>query len=166
LQHQFLQDGNLPFSDIVSTDLIEQALTALAVSWVDCVYTPLITLCVFLGQVLSADHSCRAAVLDVGTCRYAGKGQCELGLLYQMWSVFQPGSIMLADRLMVETAQSPAEFLDRHVRGDWGELSADDEQLNDEAVPDGNQHDRPKFRLLDHPFPRMNSWESTMERRT
>src|SRR5436190_20396368 len=62
LQHQFLQDGNLPFSDILSTDLIEQALTVLAVSWIDCVYTPLVTLCVFLGQVLSADHSCRAAV--------------------------------------------------------------------------------------------------------
>src|SRR5271167_3503726 len=40
------------------------------------------------------------AVLDVGICRYAGKGQSELALLRQMWSVFQPGSIMLADRLM------------------------------------------------------------------
>ena len=31
LQHQFLQDGNLPFSDILSTELIKQALTALEV---------------------------------------------------------------------------------------------------------------------------------------
>lgn len=208
LQQQFLQDGNLPFSDILSGDLIAQALTALQVGWTDCVYTPLVTLCVFLGQVLSADHSCRAAVarliahrvarkepacsaetgaycqarkrlpeeffsqlaqqtgrqldahaksewlwknrrvyivdgatvsmpdtrenqqaypqppqqkpglgfplmriavifslacgavLDVGMCRYAGKGQSELALLRQMWSIFQPGSIMLADRLM------------------------------------------------------------------
>jgi hypothetical protein len=188
--------------------LIEQALTALQVGLIDCVYTPLVTLCVFLGQVLSADHSCRAAVarliayrvarkqracspetgayclarkrlpeeffsqiarqtgrqldakaksewlwknrrvyifdgatvsmpdtsknqqaypqppqqkpglgfplmriaaifslacgavLDVGMCRYAGKGQSELALLRQLWSIFQPGSIMLADRLM------------------------------------------------------------------
>ena len=208
LQQQFLQDGNLPFSDILSTELIQQALTALQVGLVDCVYTPLVTLCVFLGQVLSADHSCRAAVarliayrvarkeracspetgaycqarkrlpeeffsqiarqtgrqldanaksswlwknrrvyifdgatvsmpdtyanqqaypqppqqkpglgfplmriaaifslacgsvLDVGLCRYAGKGQSELALLRQLWSIFQPGSIMLADRLM------------------------------------------------------------------
>ncbi len=208
LQQQFLQDGNLPFSDILSTGLIEQALTALQVGLVDCVYTPLVTLRVFLGQVLSADHSCRAAVvrliayrvarkqracspetsaycqarkrlpeeffsqiarqtgrqldgkaksdwlwknrhvyifdgatvsmpdtyenqqaypqppqqkpglgfplariavifslacgavLDVGMCRYAGKGQSELALLRQLWSIFQPGSIMLADRLM------------------------------------------------------------------
>ncbi len=208
LQQQFLQDGNLPFGDILSTGLIEQALTALQVGLVDCVYTPLVTLRVFLGQVLSADHSCRAAVahliayrvarkqracsaetgaycqarkrlperffsqiarqtgrqlnanaksewlwnnrhvyifngatvsmpdthanqqaypqppqqkpglgfplmriaaifslacgavLDVGMCRYAGKGQSELALLRQLWSIFQPGSIMLADRLM------------------------------------------------------------------
>lgn len=208
LQQQFLQDGNLPFSDILSTGLIEQALTALQVGLVNCVYTPLVTLRVFLGQVLSADHSCRAAVarliayrvarkqracspetgayclarkrlpeeffsqiarqtgrqldakaksewlwknrrvyifdgatvsmpdtyanqqaypqppqqkpglgfplmriavifslacgavLDVGMCRYAGKGQSELALLRQLWSIFQPGSIMLADRLM------------------------------------------------------------------
>ncbi len=208
LQQQYLQDGNLPFSDILSAELIEQTLTALQVGWIDRIFTPLVTLCVFLGQVLSADHSCRAAVarliahrvarkerrcsaetgaycqarkrlpeaffsqiarqtgqrleesvnpdwlwkkrrvylvdgatvslpdtpanqqaypqvpqqkpglgfplmriavvfslacgavLDVGMCRYAGKGQSELALLRQMWSIFQPGSIMLADRLM------------------------------------------------------------------
>ena len=73
LQHQFLQDGNLPFSDILSTGLIEQALTALQVGLVDCVYTPLVTLCVFLGQVLSADHSCRAAVARLIAYRVARK---------------------------------------------------------------------------------------------
>src|SRR5258708_4527861 len=73
LQQQFLQDGNLPFSDILSTDLIEQALTALQVGLVDCVYTPLVTLCVFLGQVLSADHSCRAAVARLIAYRVARK---------------------------------------------------------------------------------------------
>lgn len=40
------------------------------------------------------------AVLDVGICCYAGKGQSELALLRQLWSIFQPGDIMLADRLM------------------------------------------------------------------
>ncbi len=53
LQQQFLQDGNLPFSDVLSSELIEQALTALQVGWVDCIYTPLVTLRVFLGQVLT-----------------------------------------------------------------------------------------------------------------
>ena len=62
LQHQFLQDESLPFSNILSRELIKDALTALQLDWVDRIYTPLVTLCVFLGQVLSADHSCRAAV--------------------------------------------------------------------------------------------------------
>jgi hypothetical protein len=40
------------------------------------------------------------AVLDLGICRYAGKGQSELGLLRSLWRAFQPGDVMLADRLM------------------------------------------------------------------
>ena len=38
-----------------------------------------------------------------------------------------------------QAGQSPAEFLDRHIRGDWGNLSADDRALNDEAVQDGSR---------------------------
>jgi hypothetical protein len=208
LRRQFLQDGDLPLSDVLSEGIIAQALTAINVCWLDRIYSPLITLWIFLGQVLSADHSCRAAVarliahrisqgqspcspetgaycqarkrlpeeffsnvarqtgraletgvdpqwhwkqrrvyvfdgstvsmpdtpenqraypqnvaqqpglgfpiariaaifslacgavLDVGICRYAGKGQSELGMLRNLWSMFLPGDIMLADRLM------------------------------------------------------------------
>jgi hypothetical protein len=35
--------------------------------------------------------------------------------------------------------QAPAEFLDRHVRGDWGEVSKGDARLNDAAVRDGER---------------------------
>jgi hypothetical protein len=38
-----------------------------------------------------------------------------------------------------QAGQSPAEFLDRHVRGDWGDLCADDRALNDEAIQDGSR---------------------------
>src|ERR1700689_147786 len=40
------------------------------------------------------------AVLDLGICRYAGKGQSELGMLRTLWNMFLPGDIFLADRLM------------------------------------------------------------------
>ncbi len=40
------------------------------------------------------------AILDVGICRYAGKGQSELGLLRGLWNLFRPGDVLLADRLM------------------------------------------------------------------
>jgi len=207
LRRQFLQDGGLPFTDILSEELVSQALKAID-GYLDRIYSPLVTLWVFLGQVLSADPSCRAAVarlivhrisrkqkpcsaetgaycqarkrlpekffsdaarqtgsaletnakqdwlwkrrrvlvydgstvsmpdtpenqaaypqpvaqkpgigfpmariaavfslacgavLDLGICRYAGKGQSELGMLRTLWNIFRPGDIMLADRLM------------------------------------------------------------------
>ncbi len=40
------------------------------------------------------------AVVDLGICRYAGKGQSELGLLRTMWDNFRRGDILLADSLM------------------------------------------------------------------
>ena len=62
LRRQFLQDGNLPFTKVLSAALVRRALTAFNVSWIDRIFSPLVTLWVFLGQVLSADSSCRAAV--------------------------------------------------------------------------------------------------------
>jgi hypothetical protein len=62
LRQQFLQDGDLPFTDVLSAEVVSQALAAIGASWNDRIFTPLVTLWVFLGQVLSADRSCRAAV--------------------------------------------------------------------------------------------------------
>ena len=208
LRHQFLQDGDLPFSDVLTADVVSQALAAIGACWNDSIYTPLVTLWVFLGQVLSADPCCRAAVarliahrisqglrpcssetgaycqarkrlpelffsivaflvgrkldesvnsqwlwkgrrvylfdgstvsmpdtpanrkeypltynqrpgtafpvarigaiislacgamVNLGICRYAGKGQSELGLLRKLWDVFRRGDVLVADRLM------------------------------------------------------------------
>ena len=62
LRRQFLQDGELPFTDVLSRETVTQGLDAIENAWNDSIYTPLVTLWVFLGQVLSADHSCRNAV--------------------------------------------------------------------------------------------------------
>ena len=40
---------------------------------------------------------------------------------------------------MEGSGQSPAEFLGRHVRGDWGAVSEGDGLLNDDAVKDGTR---------------------------
>jgi hypothetical protein len=208
LRRQFLQDGDMPFNNILSEGIVERALTALKLFWKDRIFSPLVTLWVFLGQVLSSDHSCRSAVarliahrisrgqspcsaetgaycqarkrlperffsdvaretgraldanvephwlwkrrrvyvydgssvsmpdtpenqseypqpkvqkpglgfplariaaffslacgavLDLGICRYAGRGQSELGMLRTLWNIFRPGDVLLADRLM------------------------------------------------------------------
>ncbi len=44
---------------------------------------------------------------------------------------------MDAYRLREETGQSPSEFLDRHLTGDWGEMDAHDSRLNDRALESG-----------------------------
>lgn len=62
LKRQFLQEGDLPFTSVLSEKTIAPALQAIEAVWKDRIYTPLVTLWVFLGQVISADHSCRAAV--------------------------------------------------------------------------------------------------------
>jgi hypothetical protein len=62
LRHQFLQDGGLPFTDVLSEDVVARSLSTIKTCWLDRINSPLVTLWVFLGQVLSADHSCRAAV--------------------------------------------------------------------------------------------------------
>src|SRR6476469_9511074 len=207
LRRQFLQDGGLPFTDVLTDDVLADALATVG-HWLDRVFSPLVTLWVFLGQVLDSDHSCRAAVarlvahrvargqrpcaartgaycrarqrlpegffaaaarrvgrnldarvdrrwlwkgrrvclfdgstvsmpdtdenrreyplaynqtpgtnfaiarigaiislscgaiLDLGICRYAGKGQGEVSLLRQLWDVLRPGDVLLRDRLM------------------------------------------------------------------
>src|SRR4051794_26795609 len=61
LRRRFLQDGDLPFTDVLTEESIAQALSAIG-GWLDRIFSPLVTLSVFLGQVLSAAPSCRAPV--------------------------------------------------------------------------------------------------------
>src|SRR6476660_4953749 len=86
LRRQFLQDGGLPFSNVLSEEVVAQALTAIGAFWMDRIYSPLVTLWVFLGQVLSADHSCRAAVARLIAHRISrgqGPGSPETGAYCQ-----------------------------------------------------------------------------------
>src|SRR5580700_6613673 len=75
LRHQFLQDGDLPFTNVLSEEAIAESLTAISTCWLDRIYSPLVTLWVFLSQVLSADHSCRAAVARLIAHRIS-RGRC------------------------------------------------------------------------------------------
>jgi hypothetical protein len=53
-----------------------------------------------LARIAAVFSLACGAVLDLGICRYAGKGQSELGMLRTLWELFLPGDVMLADRLM------------------------------------------------------------------
>ncbi len=50
-----------------------------------------------IGAIISL--AC-GAVLNLGICRYAGKGQGEVSLLRQIWDLLRPGDVLLTDRLM------------------------------------------------------------------
>ena len=77
LRRQFLQDDGLPFADVLTEGIIAEALAAVG-GWLDRIFSPLVTLWVFLGQVLSPDHSCRAAVARLIAHRVArGQRPCS-----------------------------------------------------------------------------------------
>src|SRR4029077_7046948 len=50
-----------------------------------------------IGAVISL--AC-GAIVNLGVCRYAGKGQGEVSLLRQLWDVLRPGDVLLTDALM------------------------------------------------------------------
>jgi putative transposase len=68
LRAAFLQTDGLPLDDVLTA---ADVVTAFADAGADCygsataIFTPLLTLWAFLGQLLHSDHSCRAAVLRV-----------------------------------------------------------------------------------------------------
>ena len=49
--------------------------------------------------------------------------------------VATPGALEALDKC----GQSPSEFLDRHILGDWGDVSEDDKQANEVALVDGSR---------------------------
>src|SRR5262249_20411351 len=51
-----------------------------------------------IGAIISL--SC-GAILNMGICRYAGKGQGEVSLLRKLWDMLRPGDVLLTDCLMV-----------------------------------------------------------------
>lgn len=78
LRQQFLQDGPLPLTNVLSAETITPALQSIVAGWNDRIFTPLVTLWVFLGQVLSADHSCRHAVARLIAHRVSqGESACS-----------------------------------------------------------------------------------------
>src|SRR6266496_4450200 len=67
---QFVQQQGLPFLRVLSRALVETACRHVNHLWRQRIYTPWITLSIFLSQVLSDDHSCDDAVDRFQKFRY------------------------------------------------------------------------------------------------
>ena len=59
-----------------------------------------------------------------------GKPKFSLGQI-----LATPGAL----EALQESGQTPAFFLARHVKGDWGEVCDEDKQANDQAFVDGSR---------------------------
>src|SRR5215468_8889610 len=114
LRRQFLQHGDLPFTNVLPEEVIAQALTALS-GWLDRMFSPLVTLWVFLGQVLSADHSCRAAVARLIAHRISRRQRpcsAETGAYCQARQ-------RLPEKFFSEVARQTGRSLDAKVDAQW-----------------------------------------------
>src|SRR5262245_31768891 len=114
LRRQFLQDGDLPFTNVLTEEVIAQALTAIT-GWLDRIFSPLVTLWVFLGQVLSADHSCRAAVARLIAHRLTqGQSPCsaETGAYCQARQ-------RLPESFFADVARQTGHALEADVDSQW-----------------------------------------------
>ena len=55
---------------------------------------------------------------------------------------FQPGTVVAtpgAIEVLAESGQVAGFFLDMHLQGNWGEVDADDQKANDQALIDGSR---------------------------
>lgn len=72
------RDGDLYFAALVDRQSISEAFGEASSLWQGWIYSPAVTVWVFLGQCLSADHSCRDAVARLTAWRTAqGLAPCS-----------------------------------------------------------------------------------------
>ena len=115
LRRQYLQEGTLPFCNVLTDESITRALTGANITWLDRIFSPLVTLWVFLGQILSADHSCRAAVARLIAHRLScGERACssETGAYCQARK-------RLPERFFADVARQTGQALETEVGGRW-----------------------------------------------
>ncbi len=76
--HRARQQQGLCFSALLSEEAINQAFGSARYLWQGWIYTPAVTVWVFLSQCLSPDHSCRDAVARLMTWQVAqGRKACS-----------------------------------------------------------------------------------------
>jgi hypothetical protein len=79
-RQRWCQRHTLPLTDVLSAGRVGALLVEEGVEFRDSVFTPLVTLWTFLGQVFHPDHSCREAVARL-IAFLVGQGQrpCAAG---------------------------------------------------------------------------------------
>jgi Transposase DDE domain len=142
---RIVQTAGLPFATLLPQDQVELALQEENVSWSERLYTPLVTLWIFLSQVLDPDHSMRQAVARFIAHRVQnGQRPCsaDTGAYAKARQRLPEGVLM---RLTKQTGQPTAQTsLDWNWHGrqvkvvDGSTVSMPDTAANQEAYPQSN----------------------------
>ena len=143
LREQFLQDSELPFSNVLSVEIVTQAMTAVDLQWNDRIYTPLVTLWMFLGQVMSSDHSCRAAVarfiahrISLGQSACSAKTSAYCQARKRLPEEFFSRVARLVGKTLAGNADASWLWKDRHVyMFDGTTVTMPDTSQNQAAYP-------------------------------
>ena len=115
LKSQFLQDGDLLFASVLSDETTKEALGTIGFKWKDRIYSPLVTLWVFLSQVISADHSCRAAVARLMVHRVSR----ELTACSPRTGAYCQARKRLPERFFATIACGVGKQLENQTRSKW-----------------------------------------------
>ncbi len=133
----------LPFSELLAGGLAEQAIRDEAVSFRERLFSPLVTLWVFLSQVLDPDHSCRQAVARFLAWRSAqGLAPCSADpSAYNKARQRLPQGVLnrltrLTGRQAQERAPAPWRWNGRTLKVvDGSTVSMPDTEANQKAFP-------------------------------
>lgn len=143
LRHKIAYAPALPFSELLPGSLAEAVIRDDGVSFRDRLFSPLVTLWVFLSQVLDPDHSCRAAVARFLAWRTAqGLAPCSADpSAYNKARHRLPQSVLtrltrLTGRQTQERAPAPWRWNGRTVKVvDGSTVSMPDSPANQKAFP-------------------------------
>jgi hypothetical protein len=114
LKQRFSQHPGLPFNDILSTPLLSGIVNQLK-NYRDRIFSPLVTLSAFIYQVLSSDHSCRAAVARVLADRMAqGESSCSSAT-----AAYSKARQRLPTEGIMNLVQQSGEALDQQSEESW-----------------------------------------------
>lgn len=115
LRRQFVQTPGLPFSDLLSAERVEQVLEDEKVMFRDRVFSPLVTIWVFLSQVLSSDHCCREAVARLLAYRVAsGLPSCS-----PLTGSYCKARQRLSENVLARLVRTTGQELDRQTPSAW-----------------------------------------------
>jgi len=114
-RRQFQRSSAFPISRLLSVADVEEAVAAEGCSFRERVFTPALTIWVFLGQVLDPDHSCRQAVLQlVAWLAALGRKACSSNT-----GAYCKARARLPEGVLARLTRASARKLENNSPRDW-----------------------------------------------